>query len=122
MARWPIGRLPCGMSSNVPSREVAVWFALALALGLAVGAVDLSARAAQGPVLLIMVAAFAVTLPGRAPMWLAGVGAGLGIPLAHAFGSGAWSGGTLVAIVPALIGAAGGAWAGRLLDTAGREV
>jgi hypothetical protein len=45
-----------------------MWLVLALGAGLLTGWIDNPAAAVQGPVLVLMVADFALTLPGRAPV------------------------------------------------------
>jgi two-component system LytT family sensor kinase len=108
--------------SQTPGRTVA-WSFTALALGLIVGWTDLSAGAVQGPVLLLMVSAFVLSLAGARPAWLIAVSAALGIPAMHlvaaATGSdGEASWGMLVAIVPGLLAAYGGVAVGWLLHAA----
>ncbi len=90
----------------------------ALCLGLVVGWIDLGATEFQGPLLLLMLAAFIVALGSRAPAWIIAAAATLGPPLAAYvsligtdIGDPRWV--TLLAFVPALLAA----YAGRAIST-----
>jgi len=100
-----------------------VRYGLAICIGLAIGWIDLHSRAVQGPALAVLLGAglFAAVDPGAAWRWALAVG--LGIPAAHLV----WRGlgqpppypvepglaATLLALVPAAIGAYGGAFLRR---------
>jgi hypothetical protein len=107
------------MSSRAPVREQIVWGILAFAGGCVAGYLDLSATEVQGTVLLLMLLSFALAVPGRASPVVLGVAFGLGIPAVHLGAQRSdWSPALLFAIIPALIGAEGGALAGKLLESA----
>src|SRR2546423_6746914 len=107
------------MSSRAPAREQIVWGMLAFAGGCVAGYLDLSATEVQGTVLLLMLLSFALAVPGRASPVVLGVAFGLGIPAVHLGAQRSdWSPALLVAIIPGLIGAEGGALAGKLLESA----
>ena len=95
------------------------WLVAALAGGLVVGWLDRSATEVQGPLLVLMTIAFALSLPRRAPAWAIGIAAAIGLPLAHAVGH-ALGDGTgaswdmLIVTVPAGFAAYAGAGVGSL--------
>jgi two-component system LytT family sensor kinase len=98
--------------------ELAIWTFAALGAGIGVGWIDLRSAEVQGPVVLLMLTAFAIALPGRAPVILIAVATGAGIPLVHVLAGETFSLGLLLPLIPALIAAGGGYAAGFLLDTA----
>ena len=102
------------------------WLVAALVLGAAAGALDLVEREVQGPLLVLMVSAFVVALPRRAPTWAVGLAASLGLPLAHAVaairGGEPPSWGMLIAVLPTLLAAYAGAFTSRLVETAARGI
>lgn len=106
------------MTTRRSFSETAVWLSLALAGGAAVGWVDAGAREVQGPVLLLMLLNFALTLPGRAPVLLTAIASAAGLPLVYALRLHAVNAGMLIAVAPALIAGGGGALVGRFLDVA----
>lgn len=65
---------------------------------------------------------FALTLPGRAPVLLVAPLSVLALPIVFAYQLHAVQPEMIVALVPAFIGAFGGKFAGRLLDTAAAEL
>ncbi|MEP6732490.1 MAG: histidine kinase [bacterium] len=88
-------------------RTAVIAVAFALLAGLVIGWLDLGATDVQGPLLLLMLAAFVLALVTSAPAWLVGVSVAVGLPLAHLIaGSATW--GTLIALVPSMIAAFGG--------------
>ena len=93
--------------------ERVIWMAIALALGCAAGWFDRSGAAMQASALVVMLAAFVLTLPGRAHALLTAAGVGVGTALV----SGAFSG-LPVMLILALVGAAGGQLAGAVLGYA----
>ena len=106
------------MTTRRSGSETATWLGIALAGGAAVGWLDSGAREVQGPVLLLMLLNFALTLPGRAPVLFTAVASAAGLPLVSALRLHALNAGMLIAIVPALIAGGGGALVGRFLDVA----
>jgi two-component system LytT family sensor kinase len=77
--------------------------------GLAVGWVDVGASEVQGPLLLLMLAAFAITVASRAPAWLVAMWVVQGLIVGHAiFAHGELEWGILIAVIPALIASYGG--------------
>ena len=95
---------------------------LALLAGLAVGWLDVGASEVQGPLLLLMVAAFAISLLSRAPAWLIAIATTVGLPLAHVImslvtGAGDAQWGMLVALIPASLAAYGGKGVASLIAT-----
>lgn len=106
-------------TSSASFATAAIWIVVALVLGLVVGWLDLSATEVQGSVLLIMLVGFATALPGQAPVLLLGIATGIGIPLVHLIGDpDTFSAATILAIIPAILGALGGRAAGILLNLA----
>lgn len=99
---------------------------IALAMGCAIGYVDISASEVQSALLLLMVAGFATTLPGRASPWIVGPICGIGLPLVQGLLSlkndTPFSSSTFIAIVPAVLGAWGGHITGRLLQRTGESL
>jgi two-component system LytT family sensor kinase len=88
----------------MPNTRSTIWVAIALLAGLAVGWLDVSASEVQGPLLLLMLAAFAIAFLSRTPAWLVALAVTLGLPLAHLIhGSGDAQWGMLIALVPTLI-------------------
>jgi len=88
----------------------------AVAAGAIIGWLDLSATEVQGPLLLVMLASFALGMSGLIAPWLAGLIVGAAMAGAHvvawAIGAGAASGiGSAVSIIPAI----GAAYGGRLM-------
>ena len=86
---------------------------LAILAGLGIGWLDVHATGVQGPLLLLMLAAFAISLLSRSPAWIVAFAVAIGLPLAHLIASAAgldgnaqW--GMLIALVPALLAAFGG--------------
>ena len=102
--------------------EAAVWTVLAFAGGCVVGWFDLSATEVQGTVTLLMLVAFVLTLPGRAPILPVSVATALGLPVVHLMTGGRFSAAYLIVLIPALVGAAGGRAAGLLLDAAASAI
>ena len=96
-------------------------------LGLIVGWLDRSATEVQGPLLLLMAAAFIVALPGAAPAWAIAVITALGLPIAHLAGhalgdaTGA-SWGMLIALVPTTVAAYVGSAVGSTMRSASATV
>ena len=89
------------------------WAVAAIGCGLVVGWFDLSATEVQGPLLLLMVSVFLLTLLGGRPPWLIAAAVALGLPAAHIIasvsGTGegpAWS--MLIVLVPSLFAAYAG--------------
>jgi two-component system LytT family sensor kinase len=112
------------MTIHRSKTETAIWGLLAFAGGCAVGWADAHATNAQGPALVLMLLAFALTLPGRAPVILVAVASATALPAVHAVlgGFGNSNLGDLLILIPAFIGAGGGRLAGSLLDTAARRL
>ena len=107
------------MPYSLSKGELALWSLLAVGAGCIVGWIDLSATDVQGPVLLLMVASFVLTVPGRAPALLVGVLCGVGVPLVHlAITPGDWTPMLFMALAPSFVGAFGGRVAGSLLGSA----
>ena len=69
-----------------------------------------------------MLVAFALTLPGRAPVLAVSIASALGIPAVRLLAGGQLNAGYLIIVIPALVGAAGGRVAGMLLDTAASTI
>ena len=89
-------------------RRSAMTTTVALVCGLAIGWLDVGASEVQGPLLLLMLATFAIALVSRTPAWLVALAVALGLPLAHMIayavnGSANAQWGMLVALAPALI-------------------
>ncbi|MEO5894200.1 MAG: histidine kinase [Vicinamibacterales bacterium] len=100
-----------------------LWTLAAFGCGLLVGWTDLAATEVQGPVLLLMMSAFVLTLVGGRPAWLIALSVALGIPAAHGIASALQPGdaptwGILIAIVPALIAAYAGRGVAWLVQAA----
>ena len=94
--------------------------ALALLSGLAVGWLDVHAIEVQGPLLVLMLAAFTLALLSRAPTWLLAIAVGAGLPLGHVISSAVGRGGEtqwgmLIAVIPSLLAALGGRGVGTLI-------
>ena len=106
------------MTIRTTKTERAIWTLVALAGGLGVGWIDLRSTEVQGPVVLLMLAAFALALPGRAPVALVAIATAAGIPLVHLLAGETFNFGFALALIPALVAAGGGYAAGLLLDTA----
>src|SRR5512143_2647057 len=108
-------------------RSAWVWVATALALGLFVGWLDRSATEVQGPLLLLMAAAFLTAIPRGAPAWAIAGATAIGLPLAHLAGralgdaSGA-SWGMLIVFVPAAAAAYVGSAVGGVMQRASAAV
>lgn len=102
------------------------WIVAAVVLGAAAGALDLVEREVQGPLLVLMASAFVLALSRRAPAWAIGVGASLGLPLAHTvtmlWGGEAPAWGMLIALVPTTFAAYAGAFAGQRIAAAAQGV
>ena len=101
--------------------------AAALAGGLVVGWLDRSATEVQGPLLLLMAAAFLVAIPRGAPAWAIAIATAVGLPLAHLVGRGtgdttgaSWS--MLIVIVPVAVAATVGSWVGGAMQRASATV
>jgi signal transduction histidine kinase len=105
------------MNAQLTKPELACWALLALTGGCAAGWIDLSATAPQGPALVVMLVAFALTLPGRAPVTLVSLVTALGVPVVHAAARSPVGLDVVVVLIPAFIGAVGGRVSGRLLDS-----
>ncbi len=88
---------------------------------MAVGWADSTAHDVQGSVLLLLLLNFSLTLPGRAPTLPSAIASAAGLPLAYAIQTHAFNTGTLVGIIPALIGAAAGSTVGGFLDAASSQ-
>lgn len=100
-------------------RTPAAWLVVALAFGGAAGWLDMAASDVQVAVLVLLVAGFAVTLPGRASAVVAGVACGLGLTLFELIAAPSrFSPFTLLAVLPGMLGAFGGSIAGRFLQSA----
>ena len=102
--------------------EQAVWAGLAISGGAVVAYLDRTTNEGQGTLLLLMVLAFALTLPGRAPVLLVAIASVLPLNVGFLLSAHAWSPAFLFILVPVLIAAAGGQWAGRLLDFAAAQL
>lgn len=111
-----------GMNTHRSIRELAVWAALAFAGGSVAGWMSTGASEVQGSVLTLMLAAFALTLPGRAPALLVAVASAVAFPVVHLYQFAQLDLRFLIVIVPAAIGAYGGRLAGTLLDTAASQL
>jgi two-component system LytT family sensor kinase len=98
--------------------ELAGWGMLAMLGGIGAGWLDSAATGVQAPALILMLVAFALTLPGRAPSVLVAVLSSIGIPLVHWMRLHEANPGFVLVLIPAFIGAAGGRIAGRFLDAA----
>ncbi len=98
--------------------EIAAWAGVSIIGGLLVAWIDASASDVQGPVTVLLLVTFALTLPGRAPIPLVAVCSSIGLPLVHLVVRHDASPMFALLLIPAFIGAAGGRFAGRLLDTA----
>lgn len=75
--------------------------------------------------MVLMLVAFALTLPGRAPVIVVAVMSALALPVIQVITRRTFDGlnpGYLLVFIPALIGAGGGRLAGSLLDTAARRL
>jgi hypothetical protein len=105
------------MNARLTQSELACWMILAFSGGCAAGWIDLSATASQGPALVVMLVAFALTLPGRAPVTLVSLFTALGLPVVHVAAHSPVGFDVVVVLIPALIGAVGGRVRGRLLAT-----
>ncbi len=107
------------MQTRLSKTEMAVWAGLSVAAGLIPASMDLPAAVeVQGPAGVLMLVNFALTLPGRAPVWLVAVCTWVGLPLLHVYALHDATWWMLIALVPTFIGAGGGRLAGKLLDTA----
>lgn len=106
------------MKTRRSSQELAAWAILAFAGGCFASRSAEGASEVQGAVLIVMLAAFALTLPGRAPALLVAVGATIAFPIVHALQAHAFDPSYLILIIPTSIAAFGGRLAGTLLDTA----
>ena len=102
--------------------ELTTWGVLAFVAGFLPGWIDLRAVGVQGPVLVLMIVNFALTLPGRAPVLLVAFASWLAMPVAHAVVLHEFNALMVVAIVPALIAGGGGRIFGSLLDTAAAQL
>jgi two-component system LytT family sensor kinase len=100
---------------KISRTEFAVWCVLAVAGGWLGGASESPRGGVQGPVLLLMIVNFVLTLPGRASAVATALLSVVGLVSYHI---GDFNAGLLVALIPAAIAAAGGTFAGMLLDTA----
>jgi len=99
-------------------QELSVWAILAFAGGCFASWTDAGANEVQGAMLVVMLAAFALTLPGRAPALLVAVAATIAFPIVHALQAHELDLKYLILIIPTSIAALGGRLAGTLLDTA----
>jgi signal transduction histidine kinase len=106
------------MHPHRSTRELAIWGVLAFAGGTFASWSTTGASAVQGPVLVLMLVAFALTLPGRAPGLLVAVAATLAFPIVHLYQANEFDPRYLMLVIPASVAAFGGRLAGRLLDTA----
>jgi hypothetical protein len=102
--------------------ELAAWALLAFAGGIIPARIDLRPVGVQGPAMALMIVNFALTLPGRASVLLVAVASWLALPVTHAIALHDVNPGMIIAIVPALIAAAGGRIFGSLLDTAAEQL
>ena len=98
------------------------WALAAFGCGLLVGWMDLSATEVQGPLLLLMVCSFLLTLLGGRPPWLMASAVALGLPAAHIMASAGSTGqGTdwkiLIVFVPSFIAAYAGLAVAWLIQT-----
>ncbi len=103
------------------------WLAATVAVGGLIGWLDLSATEVQGPLLLVMLTAFAAGMAGAVPPWLAGATVALAMTVVHLVawiaGAGDPSGlGSLMAIVPAIAAAYGGRVMGMLVEHAAESL
>jgi len=94
-----------------------------IAAGAIIGWLDLSATEVQGPLLLVMLASFAIGLSGLIAPWLAGLIVGVAMAGVHvvawAIGAGAASRiGSAIAIIPSIGAAYGGRLMGILVERA----
>jgi signal transduction histidine kinase len=110
------------MKTHRSTRELAVWGALAFAGGTFASWGSGRPAEVQGPILLLMLVAFALTLPGRAPASLVAMLSTLAFPIVHLYQVHELDPRYLILIIPASIAAFGGRLAGRLLDTAASQV
>src|SRR5262245_40399217 len=88
--------------------ELIVWGLLAFAGGFIPAQIDVRPAPVQSTALMLMIVNFALTLPGRAPVPLVAVASWLALPVRHALALDAFNPGMIIALVPALIAAAGG--------------
>lgn len=100
---------------------------IALAAGIIIGWLDVSATEVQGTLLLLMVSAFALSLVTRAPAWSVALSVTTGLPLAHLLshatgGAGKPQLGMLIAGVPLLVAAYGGRMVGMFIVTMSASV
>jgi signal transduction histidine kinase len=98
-----------------------------IVVGGVIGWLDLSATEVQGPLLLIMVAAFILGMSGRVAPWLAGIVIGLGMVGTHliawAVGAASDSGiGSIIAVAPAIGAAYGGRFMRALVERAAESL
>jgi signal transduction histidine kinase len=110
------------MKTHRSTRELAVWGALAFAGGTFASWSSTRAAEVQGPVLLLMLVAFALALPGRAPALLVAILSTLAFAIVHVYQVHDLDPRYLILIIPASVAAFGGRLAGRLLDTAASQV
>jgi hypothetical protein len=108
------------MHSRLSRTELAVWSAVSIvAVPLAT---RLPAVAQQGPTVVIMLANFGLTLPGRAPVWLVVLSTWLAVSLPQVLRGYTFLPALLFALIPAFVGAGVGKLAGSSLDTAASKL
>ncbi len=103
------------------------WLGATVGLGALIGWLDLSATEVQGPILLVMLAAFAAGMAGAVSPWIAGAAMALAMTAVHliawAVGAGDASGlGSVVAVIPAIAAAYGGRLMGMLVERAAESL
>jgi hypothetical protein len=105
------------MSKPASGSSTLIWALSALAAGCVVGWVDLTATSVQGPALLLMLASFALTVPGRVSPVLVAVLCGSGVPLVHLVAQRPdWTPMLFLALAPAIAGAGAGQFLSALLQ------
>src|ERR1051325_6839999 len=104
------------MSKPASGASNLLWTLLALSAGCVVGWIDLTATEVQGPALLLMLASFALTAPGRVSPVLVAILVGGGIPLVHLIAQRSdWTPMLFLALAPAIVGAGVGQFLSPLL-------
>jgi two-component system, LytTR family, sensor kinase len=110
------------MTNSISRTEHAVWAAIALIGGVFAAQIDAGAAEPQGSALILMIACYAVCLPGRASPLFTSLAAVAGMVAWTPVITGHWNGGMLVALIPAAIASYGGMLFGRLLDTTASQI
>jgi len=111
---------PVSTPSPRPTPAIGRWLSLAAALGAGtyVGYLDHGATEVQGPLLMFLVAAFAIAAFRRAPAWAVGLLVAIGLPLGHLYFGDA-SPSMLFVAIPVLVAAYAGAGVGMLVGATG---